>query len=238
MRLNETTAIVGQKVVLVPYKYVDLSSIKVILIQGSSRRAEHVAKYHEWMTDPELLELTASEPLTLEEEMDMQKKWREDDDKLTFIILARKDTPYSPEAMRELPMVGDVNLFLKDAEAENGVVKKDAEVEVMIAEKEYRRKGLAQETLGLFLNYVTQERQGLALSPYQLVVRIGSSNTPSRTLFERLGFVVSKEVAVFNEVEMRWHWDVTGAQPTVSESEIKALWGPSGRLVHYPRSEN
>ncbi|KAG8744430.1 hypothetical protein FRC10_010208 [Ceratobasidium sp. 414] len=215
MRLNETTAVVGQKVVLVPY------------------RAEHVPKYHEWMTDPELLELTASEPLTLEEEMDMQRKWKEDDDKLTFIILAREE-PYSAESIRDLPMVGDVNLFLKDVEAEDGGVTKEAEVEVMIAEREYRRKGLAQETLGLFLNYVTREQRGLALSPYQLVVRIGSSNTPSRTLFERLGFVVSKEVAVFDEVEMRWHWDAAGAQPAVSESETKVLWGPSGRLVHYP----
>jgi hypothetical protein len=29
-------------------------------------------QYHKWMTDSELLELTASEPLTLEEEMEMQ----------------------------------------------------------------------------------------------------------------------------------------------------------------------
>ncbi|QRV76153.1 GNAT family acetyltransferase [Ceratobasidium sp. AG-Ba] len=219
MRLNENTAIVGQKVVLVPY------------------RAEHVPKYHEWMTDPELLELTASEPLTLEEEMDMQRKWREDADKLTFIILARTRSADSPEAMREFPMVGDVNLFLKDTEAEDGTVKKEAEVEIMIAEREYRRKGLAQETLGLFLNYVTQESLGLALSPYQLVVRIGTSNAPSRALFERLGFIVSKEVAVFDEVEMRWCWDMTGSQPAISEDTIRALWGSGGKLVDYPRSQ-
>jgi hypothetical protein len=30
-------------------------------------------------------------------------------------------------------MVGDVNLFLKDSEAENGGLKKEAEVEIMIA---------------------------------------------------------------------------------------------------------
>ncbi|KAG8692384.1 hypothetical protein FRC09_011226 [Ceratobasidium sp. 395] len=190
------------------------------------------------MTDPELLQLTASEPLTLEEEMDMQRKWREDDDKLTFIILARKGDLDNSEAIRALPMVGDVNLFLKDTETEDGAVKREAEVEVMIAEKEHRRKGLAQETLGLFLNYATQEQSGLALSPYQLVVRISSSNVPSRTLFERLGFVVSKEVAVFDEVEMRWRWDTAGAQPAVSKQEIEAVWGPSGKLVHYPQSRN
>jgi hypothetical protein len=29
--------------------------------------------YHEWMKSPELLELTASEPLTLDEELEMQR---------------------------------------------------------------------------------------------------------------------------------------------------------------------
>ena len=32
------------------------------------------------MKSPELQELTASEPLTLEEEYEMQKTWREDED--------------------------------------------------------------------------------------------------------------------------------------------------------------
>jgi DNA-binding transcriptional MocR family regulator len=30
--------------------------------------------YHEWMKSPELLELTASEPLTFDEEMEMQRE--------------------------------------------------------------------------------------------------------------------------------------------------------------------
>lgn len=32
------------------------------------------------MKSPELQQLTASEPLTLEQEFDMQRSWREDDD--------------------------------------------------------------------------------------------------------------------------------------------------------------
>lgn len=37
-------------------------------------------RYHGWMKSVELQQLTASEPLTLEQEYDMQRSWREDAD--------------------------------------------------------------------------------------------------------------------------------------------------------------
>ena len=43
------------------------------------------------MESKEILEATASEPLTLENERKMQQSWREDEDKLTFIILLASD---------------------------------------------------------------------------------------------------------------------------------------------------
>lgn len=54
MKINATTTLTGEKAMLVPYN------------------KEHVAKYHEWMTNPELLELTESEPLSIDEEYEMQ----------------------------------------------------------------------------------------------------------------------------------------------------------------------
>jgi len=53
-------------------------------------RPQHVPRYHEWMRDPALLEATASEPLSLEEEYEMQSSWKDDDRKCTFIVLDRR----------------------------------------------------------------------------------------------------------------------------------------------------
>ena len=71
MRLNEDTVLVGRRCVLVPYK------------------EKYVTRYHAWMQDDDLLALTASERLTLDEEVENQRSWRDDAKKLTFIVLDR-----------------------------------------------------------------------------------------------------------------------------------------------------
>ena len=72
MRLNENTVLITEKLYLVPYK------------------KEHVLRYHEWMKDPYLQMMTASEPLSLEEEYEMQNSWHIDEEKCTFILLQRE----------------------------------------------------------------------------------------------------------------------------------------------------
>ncbi|KAH7879166.1 GNAT domain-containing protein [Lentinula edodes] len=154
MLCNKNTVLVGKKILLVPY------------------RIEHVAKYHAWMENEELRTLTASEPLTLDQEYDMQQKWQMDEDKLTFIILAREGDAFIPDTVNptdsqvsSLPMVGDVNIFfsgtpLSVSESTNSPPFDDgqeftAEAEIMIAEPLYRRRGYAQEALRLMFQYVT-----------------------------------------------------------------------------------
>ncbi|EFI27016.1 N-acetyltransferase 9-like protein [Coprinopsis cinerea okayama7 len=194
------------------------------------------------MSNEELRELTASEPLTLEEEYEMQEKWQLDEDKLTFIVLSREDALFDEDEIVKptdprltvCPMVGDVNLFLYGsleslrrplASKDEGDTEEEqsedddghAEVEIMIAEPSYRRKGYALQALQLMLGYATGCHLGpqctnadqeidspLKIDPTRLLTRISEGNTPSIRLFERLGFQITKRVAVFEEVEMRW----------------------------------
>lgn len=46
-----------------------------------------MVRYHEWMKDPYLQEMTASEPLTLDEEYAMQKSWLEDEDSKVHLFV-------------------------------------------------------------------------------------------------------------------------------------------------------
>ncbi|KAF9223543.1 hypothetical protein BS17DRAFT_147369 [Gyrodon lividus] len=184
---------------------------KVVLVPSTPAHVE----YHQWMTDPKLLKDTGTGPLTLEEVYGMEKAWREDTDKLTFIILANGEGDIA-----SLQMVGDVNLFLKGRPEEEYF---EAEVGVMIAEEAYQRKGFAIEALRLMLTYTTgsptlsSSSSSPALSPRvreppspfpilpeSLVVRIAQDNGPSIKVFERLGFIETRDVNAFGEKEMRF----------------------------------
>ncbi|KAF6264895.1 GNAT domain-containing protein [Scenedesmus sp. NREL 46B-D3] len=175
MKLNANTTLKGQKVILVPY------------------RNEHVARYHEWMQDPALQEATASEPLSLEEEYDMQRKWAEDDDKCTFILLDRSQADTPGTGSHGGGMAGDVNFFFNDHDDHT-----IAEAEVMVAEPASRRQGLALEALQLFMAYGVK-----FLGVTKFRVKIGENNAASVALFSRkLGFVEVSRSAVFKEVTL------------------------------------
>ena len=157
MRDNWGIAIEGQHVTLVPY------------------RRKFVENYHNWMKDPFLLEATASEPLSIEEEYNMQKLWNKDPKKCTFIVLASQKNSITKSSELDI-MAGDVNLFMNDYDD-----KFNAEIEIMIAEPRFRRCGFAREALQHMIYYGTT-----TLKLTRFFAKIGEKNTASIELFRRL----------------------------------------------------
>lgn len=126
-------------------------------------------------------------------------------------------------------MIGDVNIFLSSETPPSSDAEDDepaplassslstsplsaakplpvhdtrrAEVEIMLAPLGARRQGFAISTLRLFLLYASRT---LKLPPSAFFARIGTANTGSIALFEKLGFKKGKVVEVFQELEMTW----------------------------------
>ncbi|KAI5251684.1 hypothetical protein E4T42_04109 [Aureobasidium subglaciale] len=233
MLLNEHTALVTPQILLCPYS------------------EHHVPTYHEWMKDEELQELTASEPLSLPEEYDMQRSWRQDVDKLTFISCLPPSTPPTTNTtitpkQDDAPsrMIGDINLFLVDDDDE--VEEEDnkdpaaprsvlGEIELMIAVKSQHRKGHGRASLLTFMHYILTNTAPI-LQEYSkdqpaalryLRVKISASNVKSIALFESAGFVrTSAEANYFGELELRLQ--VQGREKEVLD-ELEKVKGWNGR---------
>jgi RimJ/RimL family protein N-acetyltransferase len=142
-------------------------------------RKEHVLKYHEWMQDVELQEQTASEPLSLQQEYEMQQSWFEDEKKCTFII-------------KSVKIIGDVNLYFNDFDDPF-----QAEIEVMIAEKDHRRLGFGKTAVLMMMYYGATE-----LKVSRFIAKISIKNIPSIALFTNFGFVKVSESEYFKEVTL------------------------------------
>ncbi|KAF3906260.1 hypothetical protein ABW20_dc0102543 [Dactylellina cionopaga] len=126
-----------------------------------------------------LRDATASERLSLPEEYAMQKSWREDADKLTFILCLpsagikllggsekRRKEHHLAEGVEDAPefLIGDVNLFLYEDEDEDEEIgaqdqaKIVGEIELMIARTEYQGQGLGKIAVLVFMFYVLRHQ--------------------------------------------------------------------------------
>ncbi|KAI9506832.1 hypothetical protein GGI25_000136 [Coemansia spiralis] len=169
MRANEHLAIIGNQAILVPYE------------------KEHVPKYHEWMKSPFLQEMTGSEPLSIDEEYEMQQSWRNDDDNPQATL-----QPYNFHDTTR--MIGDINFYLNNHHNPH-----EAELEVMIAEQGHSGRGIATEVLKLMMHYAISD-----VGVTDFVVRIKETNDASIYIFEeKFGFVESERSAVFKEITLR-----------------------------------
>ncbi|CAL4929576.1 unnamed protein product [Urochloa decumbens] len=168
--------VLGERAVLVPYL------------------REHVPRYHEWMQDPALLEATASEPLSLDQEFDAHRSWTLDPLKHTFIVLDKEliEGEFAPGNPHTEAMVGDVNIYMNDPDD-----MQLAEIEIMIAEHKSRGKGIGQEAILLMMAFAV-EKYGI----HTFRAKISESNVASLKLFRKLGFKDASYSAVFKEVTL------------------------------------
>ncbi|XP_014789165.1 N-acetyltransferase 9-like protein [Octopus bimaculoides] len=172
MLINCNTKIISDRIILVPYE------------------AAHVPKYNCWMQSDELLSLTASERLTLEEEYENQISWRQDEKKCTFIILDHEMYKNSGDEIES--MIGDINLFFNDPSLED-----TAEIEVMIAEISSRRKGFGKQAVILMMVYGVE-----ILKITKFTAKIGMSNSISLGLFLKIGFIEESRSSAFQEITL------------------------------------
>lgn len=170
---------------------VSLEGGRVILVPYMK---EHVPKYHEWMQDPALLQATGSEPLTLDQEYQMQLTWTQDPNKQTFIVLDKQLAvgEFNHGRPHVEAMVGDVNLYMNDLDD-----PQMAEIEIMIAEPKSRGKGLGKESALMMMAFAVEN-----LGIHIFRAKIGELNGASLSLFRKLGFEETSYSEIFKEVTL------------------------------------
>lgn len=176
------------------------------------------------MSSPELQNLTASEPLSLDAEYEMQASWRLDEDskfffpktvfctfilfiyisaalsfiECTFLILDRCKFEQTNDEISSL--IGDTNLFLlvdndDDGDDELSLGRRTAEAEIMIAERSAQGRHFGWESMLIMLSY-----GHVTIGCSRFVAKIGMANVKSCKMFEKMKFIEKSRSQVFEEI--------------------------------------
>uniref|UniRef100_A0A7S4UPM8 N-acetyltransferase domain-containing protein n=2 Tax=Ditylum brightwellii TaxID=49249 RepID=A0A7S4UPM8_9STRA len=219
MRLNYETCISGSKCALVPYRpehvptyHTWMKDSFLLEMTGSEPLSyeEEVAMQKSWMEDEEKCTFI----VLSKDEVDFNDEDVEESGTLPSISDERC---VPPEFIRKHlnAMIGDVNLFLSDEEedSEDGEatdesvaqVQKQAELDIMIASRDHRRKGMGKEAVIIMMIYGAEK-----LGIRRFFVKIKDENTASRRMFEEtLGFIECNYAACFKEVELEYRFDTS-----------------------------
>jgi RimJ/RimL family protein N-acetyltransferase len=128
--------------------------------------AEHVPTYHRWLQDPHIQEMTATEPLDLEAELEYQEELARSTNSSLFLDdvfinqLSCLEFTKIIEDRGTGQLLGDINIFFQSDED-------SAEINIMIAgtilcmlisvvtsvDSKYRKSGYASEALVLTMIY-------------------------------------------------------------------------------------
>mmetsp|Transcript_21744 Transcript_21744/g.45924 ORF Transcript_21744/g.45924 Transcript_21744/m.45924 type:complete len:286 (-) Transcript_21744:1788-2645(-) len=200
MKENYELCLAGKNCMFVPY------------------RPEHLPNYHEWMQDSYLLEATASEPLTMDQEIEMQREWRDDEKKCTFIILARDLVPsgnssdippppaesricnddneneYYPNLIEQTldAMIGDINLFLSEEESEES----DDENNSI---EQATDRGLTQAELDIMIAAASHRHKDLGTELALMMMHYGAKHLRLRRFFAKIKDTNHSSLKLFKE---------------------------------------
>jgi RimJ/RimL family protein N-acetyltransferase len=145
---------------------------------------EFVHIFHKWMQEGEVLQLTSTDPMSLEDVTKLSVQSLKGHCIVQIILL--KGIP-----------IGDVDLFYSVDED----LLRAGEINILIAEKQYRSKGYGKIALMNFIENI--KRQADSLRPDYLCAKINKENNASIRLFENVGFVKECDVPnVFDEFKL------------------------------------
>jgi len=199
---NEPPSIDGEKV----EELEDWQRLKELVIGGTlcdlvPYTKDHVARYNKWLNDPYIQQMTQTEPYSLSQEYEYQNEWKMDEHKYIFIVLDKS---------LDDAMCGDINIFIQDEHI--------GELNIMIAEKQSRGKGIATETLQLIIGFATKH-----LEIKKFIAKIQSDNIHSIKLFKKLGFRQTEYIDAFKEYTFTLILDEENLFPFNKKKAINAL---------------